>query len=323
MKFFCLLPVRDEADIIGQCLDRLLTWADRIFIFDTGSVDHTWEIVQEYAARSKKIEAVKKDAVYFSETKLRGFLFHKARQEMKDGDWFLRVDADEFHYLAPEQFIKERLRKHETIVYHQYYNFELTQSEANRLSSYEAIVAERELPITDRRRNYTISVYSEPRLCKYRSTMKWPDIVSFPYNAGFLAKERLPILHYPNRDPLQMDRRCKLRAVMLANKENRLNWGDPDSHHWTIDDWKKFVVPDQQEGMKRWELNTPLPEIKQYNHLAPFYKRAVQRLVHSTLLDVLDKTRPSFSDNVYPQKINPEKVSVLQDVLSNTEANFK
>jgi hypothetical protein len=38
MRFFSLLPVRDEADIIGQCLHRMLTWADVIYIFDTGSM---------------------------------------------------------------------------------------------------------------------------------------------------------------------------------------------------------------------------------------------------------------------------------------------
>jgi len=34
-----MLPVRDEADIIGQCLEHLLRWADSIYVFDNGSVD--------------------------------------------------------------------------------------------------------------------------------------------------------------------------------------------------------------------------------------------------------------------------------------------
>jgi len=33
MSFSCLLPVRDEADIVGQCLQHLLEWADAIFVF--------------------------------------------------------------------------------------------------------------------------------------------------------------------------------------------------------------------------------------------------------------------------------------------------
>ena len=41
-RFVVLLPLRDEADIIGQCLRHLLEWAGAIYVFDTGSVDETW-----------------------------------------------------------------------------------------------------------------------------------------------------------------------------------------------------------------------------------------------------------------------------------------
>src|SRR5437762_68452 len=48
--FHALLPVRDEGDIIRQCLEHLLVWADSVYIFDTGSVDDTWEIAREIAS---------------------------------------------------------------------------------------------------------------------------------------------------------------------------------------------------------------------------------------------------------------------------------
>ena len=66
MKFHCLLPVRDEADVIAQCLRHALTWADAIYVFDTGSVDETWEIVQDFAARDKRVVPIRKEPVYFS-----------------------------------------------------------------------------------------------------------------------------------------------------------------------------------------------------------------------------------------------------------------
>lgn len=92
MKFHTLLPVRDEADIIAQCLQHLLTWTDSIYVFDTGSVDDTWEIVQDFASKDKRIIPIKKEPVYFSDTKLRGYIFNVARQKMNDGDWFLRTE---------------------------------------------------------------------------------------------------------------------------------------------------------------------------------------------------------------------------------------
>src|SRR4051794_35481810 len=121
--YFALLPIRDEADIIGQCLEHLLGWADSVYVFDTGSVDETWEIVQDFAARDRRVRPLRKEPVFFSETRLRGWMFDQARQVMRAGDWFLRVDADEFHHIPPPEFVKTRMRKHETIAYHQYYNF--------------------------------------------------------------------------------------------------------------------------------------------------------------------------------------------------------
>ena len=53
-RFFALLPVRDEADIVDQSLQKILAWADAIYVFDTGSVDNTWEIVQDFAGRDKQ-----------------------------------------------------------------------------------------------------------------------------------------------------------------------------------------------------------------------------------------------------------------------------
>jgi glycosyltransferase involved in cell wall biosynthesis len=141
MKFHALLPVRDEADIIAQCLQHLLTWADSVYIFDTGSVDNTWEIVQDFASRDKRVVPIRKEPVYYSETKLRGYMFHVARKQMRDGDWFLRVDADEFHHVLPPEFVKTYLQPHETIVYHQYYDFQLTESEVAAGVTYEALAA--------------------------------------------------------------------------------------------------------------------------------------------------------------------------------------
>src|ERR1700677_3609284 len=129
MRFHAILPLRDEADIIGQCLTQLLTWLDAVYLFDTGSVDDSWEIVQEFAARDKRVIPLKKDAVFFSETHLRGWMFNQARTRMRDGDWFLRVDADEFHHIPPPEFVATEMRPYETIAYHQYYDFRLTESE--------------------------------------------------------------------------------------------------------------------------------------------------------------------------------------------------
>ena len=310
MKFHALLPVRDEADIIEQCLDHLLTWADAVYVFDTGSVDDTWAIVQEVASSDARVTPMRKDAVYFSDVRLRGYMFNRARRHMEHGDWFLRVDADEFHHIPPPVFVEEHMRSHETIAYHQYYDFELTQQEVEAWERGEETLADRQRPIEQRRRHFTISKYSEPRLCRYRETMKWPLGCSFPINAGYVARKRLPIRHYPHRDPVQLDRRCRLRAIMMDRESAQQEWSNLEEHHWTESDWRSFVASATDPEVHYWEPGTELPDPRYANHLAPWYKRIVQRIVHAAFLPVLDRMRDSFSDDAYPEPI-PEEVDEL------------
>ncbi len=316
MKFVALLPVRDEADVIGQCLRHLLNWADSVYVFDTGSVDATWEVVQDFASREQRIIPMFKEPVFFSETRLRSYMFHAARREMREGDWFLRVDADEFHHIPPPQFVRDFMRPHETIAYHQYYDFRLLQSEVDAWNHGAESLKDRERPIEDRRRHYTISVYSEPRLCRYRSTMQWPNTVSFPFNAGFVARECLPIRHYPHRDPVQLERRCRLRAIMMADKENRSNWTRPELHHWAETEWKKFITVNDFPGLKVWKPGSELPLVHQTNHLRQRHIRAAQRLVHLVLLPVLDRLRPRFVVTSSPQAIPPDIQTKLEEDLN-------
>lgn len=314
-RFHCLLPVRDEADIIGPSLQQLLTWADAVYVFDTGSVDLTWEIVQGLAEKDKRIHPLRKDAVYFNDTVVRGWMFHQVRQHMRAGDWFLRVDADEFHHIPPPEFVKTHLRPHETIVYHQYYNFALRNSEVIAWEAGAETLADRARPIEQRRQWYQVSGYAEPRLCRYRETMRWPPMASFPFNAGFVARERIPIRHYPHRDPVQLERRCRLRAVMMADKENRSNWSRPELHHWTEQEWRNFVTPDNTPDLKHWSPGTPLQAVHQTNHLAKPHIRIAQRLAHACLLPLLDRRRPGWPQEAYPQRIPPEVVALLEKEL--------
>lgn len=315
MKFHALLPVREEADIIAQCLEHALRWADVIYVFDTGSVDDTWGIVQDFASRDRRVVPMLKEPVYFSETRLRGYMFHVARQQMRDGHWFLRLDADEFHHIPPPEFVMNWMRRHETVAYHQYYDFRLLESEVDAWNRGEETLKDRQRRIEERRRHYTITRYAEPRLCRYRSTMQWPPTVSFPFNAGFVARERLPIRHYPYRDPVQLERRCRLRAIMMADEENRANWSQPELHHWAEREWKRFITPNDLPGLKYWKPGTELPVVRQKNHLKPPHIRVMQRFVHALCLPVLDGLRPKFPSEGRPQSIPDETVKLFEEKL--------
>jgi hypothetical protein len=305
-KYIALLPVRDESDIITECLLHALTWADRVYVYDTGSVDDTYDKVLDLSRSDKRIYPLGSDPVYYNENRVRGYLFHAARRELTTGDWFLRIDADEFHHIRPPDFAATYLKSNEGVVYHQYYDFHLTTEEASALSTSSAIVHERSHPITQRRRHYTVSLYSEPRMCRYRQSMRWPGSVSFPYNAGLVSAERIPIRHYPHRDPEQLRRRCRLRAIMMSDSTNRSHWTRPDRHHWSVDDWSQFVLPSTTTNLMIWQQDRELPRYRQTNHIARGPKRIAQQLLylsHSPTL--LDLFRSQWSSADYPLAITP------------------
>lgn len=298
MRFHALLPVRDEADIIGQSLRHLLGWADAVYVFDSGSEDETWEIVNQFAAEDRRVIPLKKDLVFFSDKMVRAWIFHQARRRMRDGDWFLRVDADEFHHVAPPEFVKTHMDKRETVAYHQYYDFRLTASEAK--AWHEEQARDRERPIAERRRWFTINAYTEPRLCRYRSSMQWPASASFPHNAGYIARERLPIRHYPHRDPLQLQRRCLLRAMMVAQLDNA------SGHHWGETDWRRHLAADDLPELRYWKPGTDLPRFHFMNHLSSWPKRLLQRFAHACLVHIVDRFRAPYSDDSYPRRIQSD-----------------
>jgi tetratricopeptide (TPR) repeat protein len=79
----CMI-VKDEEELLPQCLESIRSWVDEIIIVDTGSTDRTVEIAQSYGAR-----------IFFQPWKgdfsgPRNLSLSKAT-----GDWIFVIDADE------------------------------------------------------------------------------------------------------------------------------------------------------------------------------------------------------------------------------------
>jgi len=301
MRFHAVLPVRDEDDIIAQCLENALTWCDAIYIYDTGSVDNTWQIVQEFAGQDSRIIPFKKESIIYRDG-IRAFVFSEFRHRAKEGDWFVRLDADEFYHISPPEFVRSKVKSYETCIYNQTYEFRYTTEDLMNWESGCETLADRQQPIDTRRRYYIPLEYSEPRMFRYRNTMQWSPSNSFPYNAGFVARQRIPIKHYPHRDPIQLQKRCKLRSVIADPKLT----GNEHSTHWRIAEWQEFVSDTNTLGVRYWQSGTELPVYQFDNHLASPSKRIIQFFTHRLLLPILDRTRPKFPADYQPELIPPE-----------------
>lgn len=313
MAFHAILVTRDEDDIIAQSIDRFLTWADEIHVFDTGSVDCTWDIVQDLSKKDSRVRPIEKRDIWFSDS-LRGYCFDKVRNRFRPGDWFVRTDTDEFYHIAPPEFVKSHIRKGDGCVYQQYYDFRLTHAEAQKLEDPEKTIAERKLHIEDRRHHYTLGTYFEPRLCRYRRHMSWPPRYTFPINAGFLARARIPIRHYPNRDPRQLRKRMELRRTMTEAAINANRYSS--RHPWRESDWKALLVDPIDPGVGFWQRGDALPAAYEEKHLPKKSKRILQKFVHASLVPALDRIRYKRLPVFQPEPLDPAIRLDLQSTLN-------
>jgi hypothetical protein len=321
MRFHGLMVVRDEEDILAQCLTRLLEWIDAIYILDLGSMDATWDIIQSMAAGDKRIVPFQSRPYRFDDY-IRGYVFEAFRSRFRDGDWVLRLDADEFYHVTPREFVSQRLLPGESLVYLGWYYFRLTSKEVEDYESGRVgTVADRARPIEERRRFFKIPDYVEPRMFQYRQSMKWPPPRPFPFNAGYAARERIPIRHYPHRDPEQMKKRYRLRAAMMKLQASA-------GPHWRLGDWRKDVLQfdpatsraqeqtHESEGLSAaeghtagalhyWQPGTPLPAISGVKHLAPWSRRAAQRMLYPGLVRIVDNFRSPWPSTLEPGLLPP------------------
>lgn len=320
MKFHCILSVKNEGDIIRELLDHLLTWADGVYILDTGSTDETWDIVQDFATQDSRIVPFMRKSILFNNP-IRGWLFNAFRDRMSDGDWVVRTDADEFYDVeSPRQFVANRLAPHETRVELQWYYFRLTQDEVDDWEGGRETMDDRKRSIRERRRFFMISEASEWRMFRYRRSIRWPSYRSQPWNAGYVAQARIPISHYPHRDPEQMKSRIALRQLMKQYIPGY------SGQHWSQEDWRQEVVKVVRDGQGSFmaqlqpnELScsvnaadlriyenipgTPLPPLTSTNHLEPKKTRFLKRVLHSTCVGLIDQFCEGFNDDFQPQSI--------------------
>lgn len=304
MQIHALFAVRDEADIVAQCLQHAANWCDYIYVYDTGSTDGTWDIVHDLARCLKQVVPYKQEAVWFHDG-LRAVIFDRYRERARDGDWFVRLDADEFYPVSPRHFIVYDLRAGETAVWNQTYEFRLTQQEALAYRTSRDVLEDRTRSIISRRRYYIPLNYSEPRMFRYRTSMRWPPTAYFPRHAGFVARNRIPVLHYPHRDPVQMRMRFALRSVMREHMRKI----DPGAgRHWDEGDWRSLLIDAYDPRLFYWQPQTALPRYSCQTHLPSPSKRLLQTILYRVLVHAADHVHSGYPAHFEPTPLPHEVI---------------
>jgi hypothetical protein len=216
MKIYGAMLVKDEADILRECIQDALRWVDGLFILDNGSTDGSWEILQ--SMKSDVVVPWKQDFAPYRRS-MRADIFNEFRSVSRDGDWWFVADADEFFVDDPKEFLA-KVPKEYHVVFKKSLDYFITEEDVAEYEFSGDFSRDRE-----HLRYMDPTCWAEIRFFKYRDRLRW-DPVSKPQeqkpaHVGLWYPEPIIVKHYQYRSPAQMQARLDVRNKIPRDKEGR------------------------------------------------------------------------------------------------------
>lgn len=229
MRIFGLTLVKNEGDILEQSMNDALTWCSKVAIVDNGSTDNTVEVITKLVnSHHGRIVYCGQEEVPFSNA-LRRIPFEALKAEAARGDWWCRLDADEFYPTDPRPVLRS-VNPAEHVVFSIHLQYYYTDVDHARWLAGEETIADRARPIQQRRRYYRAD-HSEERFIRHRPGLVWQPGASWPTHKGLHSAIRMPVQHFKYRDPEQIQRR--LRTRLEAHRDGHHNWAADNPEAWT------------------------------------------------------------------------------------------
>lgn len=273
MKIHGLCIVKNEGDVVEECLRAATAWCDHIYVLDNGSDDGTWEIVQRLAGELPQVVPFKQDDAPFDDG-LRAQVYRAYRDRAQSDDWWCRLDADEFYVTDPRAFLCA-LPSRYGVVYYASLSYYFSSAAAEQYKRDPSAFAD-DVPVAERCRYY-FAHWSEPRFVRHDAMGDWEGNSGNGWPPGIFerttaAPVRILAKHYCYRSPQQIERRISTRAsAALSGKvfahEAIQNWSavvDPKSV--TEHKWRDIAYVTQDELLERgWESRVIPAESLQYD----------------------------------------------------------
>ena len=237
MRIFGIAVMKNEADIVRPFLEHSRTWADRIFVYDNGSTDGTWQIVQEMA--DDVIVPWKSEDIPFHNN-LRARVFNAFRHEATPGDWWCyRLDTDEFYIEDPRQFLSAVPAQYHT-VYRKAINYRVAIEDAEQYPFTGDFAADREFI-----RYFLPKGSVERRFIRHRENLKWTEDGGTSYT-GITYPQMILARHYQWRSPQQIQTRLESKRGYLLRKEEKKGRAERKARVdslYSAENWRQLCPP--------------------------------------------------------------------------------
>ncbi len=212
MKLYGMMLVKDEADILRECIEDALRWVDGLFIIDNGSTDGSWEIMQ--SMKSDQVVPWKQIFTPFRRS-MRAEIFAEFRQVSKNGDWWFIADADEFYVDNPKEFLAN-VPENYHVVFKKSIDYHLTEEDVKEYMFTGDFSKDKE-----HIRYLEPICWTEIRFFRYREKMEWDIKDEKPKHMGLWYPEPIIVQHYQYRSPQQIQHRLDIRNKIPRDKEGR------------------------------------------------------------------------------------------------------
>lgn len=228
---FCLVVVKNEADIIYDTIKSASLWAKKIIVMDNMSTDNTWEVLSKLNEELDNLILWGRYEGKFNEG-LRQILFREYRHLAGEDDWWCRLDGDEFYIDNPNEFIHS-LSANIDHIYNASFQYYYTEEDMNYDLEDGSIINAR-----DRLKWYKCN-HSEIRFVRNSANICWPQCYGWPINMKKPANKRIRLKHYQYRSLMQIKERFYIRSTTKI--------GDTFKHEIvTANEWyqrRGFSVP--------------------------------------------------------------------------------
>jgi hypothetical protein len=259
MQIHGLCIVKNEADVIEECLEAACEWCDHVYVLDNGSTDGTWQKVRAMAVRRPAIVPFRQDPAPFSDG-LRADIFNAFRDRAGPADWWCRLDADEFYVDDPRVFLAKVPPAFDYVVSASF-SYYFTDVDAR---AWEADPLRFELmPVQQRLRHY-VNHWSEPRFMRAAPGLAWTRADGGWPASLYTARAwpvRIWVKHFCYRSPAQIEQRLASRRGAIESgvafghealadfagavagvRQSRAGFGRAGIEHATSS-WRDRVVP--------------------------------------------------------------------------------
>lgn len=264
LKIHSICLVKNEVDIIEYCLQQASHWSDYIYVYDNGSIDGTWEKV--LSMQSEQIIPWKQDDKPFQES-LRGEVFNEFKDRANPGDWWCRLDADEFYVQSPKKFLAN-VNPFNHVVWGIAIEYYLTHKDIDSVDFKQPIDN-----IISALRFYKAE-NSEPRFFRHRKGLVWDSSAwQWPKHMGIVNQERILYKHYKYRTPEQIQKRLDTRR--LARER-----GFPGWEHAAQTDWREKITNHEELHYDAQDGNYVVDTAKLPQHIESFPKRLMKRFMY-------------------------------------------